>query len=125
MLFRLILYSYKCNVVVVIIFKKWHRIKIFVYYTFFHRLAQMRERGILYRIRKHHAVSKEPKEQPSTIYISIVTAAPNMSALAAGYIKRIFVLLIERCVHGNILKCWTRGSVRRWRKNENLKLLYN
>jgi hypothetical protein len=32
--------------------------------------------------------------------------------------------LIERCVHGNILKCWPRGIIRRWRQIEYWWLLY-
>jgi len=79
----------------------------------------MRERGILYRFRKQFAVSKERKGQPSAIYVSMVTVAPIMAVLVAGYIVGIFVLFIERCVHGNILKCWPCESVRRRRKNEN------
>jgi len=50
---------------------------------------------------------------------------PILVVLAAGYVFGIFVLLIERCAHGNILKCWPRGSVRRWRQNEYWRLLYN
>jgi len=63
-------------------------------------------------------VLKEPEEQPSTIDASMMTATPIFVVLAAGYVIGIFVLLIERCVRGNILKCWPRGSVRRWRQNE-------
>jgi len=46
----------------------------------------------------------------------MVTVATIMVVLAAGYLIGIFVLLIKRCFHGNKLKCWPRGSVRRWRK---------
>jgi len=81
-------------------------------------LAQIRERGIPDRIRQQHIYLREPKEQPSTIDVSMVTVAPIMAVLAAGYVIGIFVLLIEECVHGNILKCWPRGSVRRWQQNE-------
>ena len=81
-------------------------------------MSQIRERGIQDRIFKQSAVSKEPEERPSTVDVSMVTVAPIMAVLAAGYVIGIFVLLIERFVHGNILKCWPRGSVRRWRQNE-------
>jgi hypothetical protein len=63
-------------------------------------------------------LSKELNELPSTIDVSMVTVAPIFVVLAAGYIIGIFVLLIERCVHGNILKFWSRGRVRRWREIE-------
>ena len=78
-------------------------------FKFLHRLAQIWERGILDKIQKHYTVLKEPK-QPSTNDVSMVTVAPIFVVLAAGYILGIFVLLIERCVHGNLLKCWPRGS---------------
>jgi hypothetical protein len=34
----------------------------------------------------------------------MVTVAPILVVLAAGYVTGIFLLLIERCVRGNILK---------------------
>ena len=86
--------------------------------NFLHRLAQIRERGILARMYQEYVLSKEPEEQPSIIDVSMVTVAPIMAVLAAGYVIGIFILLIEGCVNGNILKCWPRGSVRRWRQNE-------
>ena len=85
-------------------------------YNFLHRITQIRERGLQDRILKRFAVLKEPK-QPSTNDVSMVTVAPIFVVLVAGYIIGIFVLLIERCVHGNLLKCWPRGSDRRWRHN--------
>jgi hypothetical protein len=93
-------------------------IKTLLYYNFLCRFAQFRERGIQDRILKPYFVSEESQEQPSTIDVSMVTAAPIMAVLAAGYVIGIFVLLIERCVHGNLLKAWSRGSVRRWRQNK-------
>jgi len=63
---------------------------------------------------KQFAVLKEREEQPRNIDVSMLTVAPILAVLAAGYVIGIFVLLIERCVHGNILKCWPRGSVGRW-----------
>jgi len=65
----------------------------------------------VYGIRQQFAVSKEPKEQPSAINISVVTVAPIMAVLVAGY--------VIGTVRVNTLKCWPRGSVRRRRKNEN------
>ena len=85
---------------------------------FLHRLAQIRERGIQARIRQQYVFSKEHKEQPSATDVSLSTVAPILVVLAAGYVIGIFIMLIERCVHGNILKCWSRGSVRRWRPME-------
>jgi len=63
-------------------------------------------------------LSKEPEEQPSAIDVSMVTVTPILVALAAGYVMGICELFIERCDYGNILKCWPRGSVRRWQQNE-------
>jgi len=76
------------------------------------------ERGIQERIFTQFAVLKEPKEHPPIIDVSMMTVAPILAVLAAGYIIRIFILLIERCVHGDILKFWPCQSVRRWRRNE-------
>jgi hypothetical protein len=87
-------------------------------YIFLHRLAQIRERGIQDRIRQQYLLSKENKEEPSTTDVSLLTVAPILAVLAAGYIIGIFIMLIERCVRGNILKYWTRGSVRRWGQTE-------
>jgi hypothetical protein len=65
-----------------------------------------------------YSISKEPEEEPSTIDVSMVTAAPILVVLVVGCVIGIFILLIERCVHGNILKCWPTGSVRRWQQKE-------
>jgi len=89
-----------------------------MHYDFLHRLTQIRERGIQDRIFKEYVASKQPEEQPSSIDVSMVTVAPIMIVLAAGYVIGIFVLSIERCVHGNIPNGWPRGCVRRWRQNE-------
>jgi len=67
---------------------------------------------------QEYVLSKEPEKQPSVIDVNMVTVAPIMAVLAAGYILGIFVLFIKRCAHGNILKCWPRGSVRSWRQIE-------
>jgi len=40
-----------------------------------------------------------------------------MAVLVAGY--------VIGTVRVNTLKCWPRGSVRRRRKNENWRMLYN
>ena len=73
----------------------------------------IRERGIQVRIDRQYLVSNEHTEQPSIIDVSMVTVAPIFVVLAAGYVTGIFVLVIERCVHGNLLKYWPRGTVRR------------
>ena len=82
-----------------------------IQYNVLHRLAQFREIGIKDRILKPYFASNKPEEQPSAVDVSMVTVATILVALGAGYIMGIFVLLIERCVHGNILKCWPRGCV--------------
>jgi hypothetical protein len=114
----LILYSHNRKVFVVILFKIWRCIKNLIQTIFLHRLAQIRERGIQARQYQQYLLSKEPKKQPSTIDVSLATVAPIMAVLAAGYVTGIFVLLIEQCAHGNILQCWTSGSVRRRQQNE-------
>ena len=73
----------------------------------------IRERGIQGRILQQHVISKEPTKQQSTIDVSMVTVAPILDVLAVGYLIGIFVLLIELCAHGNILKYWPRGTVRK------------
>jgi hypothetical protein len=100
--FLLILYCHYCNFVLVILFKRRRYIKSFIKNNFLHRLAQIRERGIQARIHQQDLLSKVPKEQPSTVDVRMVTIAPILAVLAAGYIMGIFILLIERCVHGNI-----------------------
>jgi hypothetical protein len=84
----------------------------------FCRLVQIRERGIQDKLQQESAPLKQPNEEPSIIDVNLVTVAPVLVVLAAGYVTGIFVLLIERCVHGNILKCWPRGIIRRWRQIE-------
>jgi len=69
-------------------------------------------------VHKDFATSKEPEEEPSIIDVSMLTVAPILVVLAAGYVMGIFVLLIEKCVDGNILKCWPHGSVRRWQQKK-------
>jgi uncharacterized membrane protein (DUF106 family) len=61
---------------------------------------------------------KEPNEEPSIIDVSMVTVAPILVVLVAGYVTGIFVLLIERYVHGNKCKRWPRVIIRRWRQIE-------
>ena len=117
MFFRLILYSY-AHKDLIILFKILPCNKPLTQYNVLHRLAQIRETGIRARLRQQNVPSIEPEEQPSIIDVSMVTVAPILVVLAAGYVIGIFVLVIERCVHGNILKYWPRGSVRRWRQSE-------
>ena len=61
------------------------------------------------RILQQYAVSKENTEQPFTIDVSILRVAPIFVVYAVGYTSGIFVLLMELCAHGNILKYWPRG----------------
>jgi len=72
-----------------------------------------------------YETSQEHEEEPSVIDVSMVTVAPIFVVLAAGYVIGIFVLLIERCTHGNILHFWPRGIDRRWQQKESGRLLYN
>ena len=48
----------------------------------------------------------------------MVTVAPILVVLAAGYVIGFLVLVIERCVHGNLLKSRPCGRVRRRWQNE-------
>ena len=71
------------------------------------------ERGIQFRIDRQYMISNEPTEQPSIIDVSMVTVAPKLVVLAAGYVTGIFVFFIERFGHANILKYWPRGIGRK------------
>jgi hypothetical protein len=99
-------------------FKYGDLFKLYIHSYFLHRLAQLRERGILSRILQQYVPSEEPSEQQSTIDVSLVTVAPILVVLAAGYVIGFVILLIERCVHGNIFKYWPRESVRRHPESE-------
>ena len=68
-------------------------------------------------------VSKDPNNEPSIMNVSMVTVAPILVVLAAGYVIGILVLFIERCAHGIKLKYWRRGRVRRRRENEYWRLI--
>jgi hypothetical protein len=87
-------------------------------FNFLHRLAQLRETGILARILQRYEKFHVADEHTSTIDVSMVTVAPILVVLAAGNMIGIVILLIERCVHGNIFKHCTRQSVRRHPKIE-------
>jgi hypothetical protein len=117
-------YCHNSNNVLWIKFKIRRYIKLWIWNNSFYRLAQIRERGIQAKLRDEYTPLKEPEEQPSAIDVSMVTVAPIFVVLAAGYVTGIFALLIERCVHGNILKCRPRRIVRRWRQTEYWRLLY-
>ena len=112
------LYSHNYKVVAVILCKQLRCAKSLIQNNFLRSFAQIRERGFWARVFQTHMTSQEQEEEPSIIDVSAVTVAPILIVLLAGYVLGIFVLVIERCVHGNILKCWPRGSVRRWRHNE-------
>jgi hypothetical protein len=123
--FRLILYSHNCNVYVVILCKQLRCIESLIQNNFLRRFTQIRETGVWLRVRQEYRTSQEPEEEPSIIDVSMVTVAPILVILAAGYVIGIFVLLIERCVHGNILHFWPRWIDRRWQQKEFGRLLYN
>jgi hypothetical protein len=108
----------KTVIVLLEFFKYCDLFKLYIYLNFLHRITQLRERGIHFRIVRQYVPAQEPSEQQSTIDVSMVTLAPILVVLAAGYVIGMFMLLIERCVHGNVFKYWPRGSVRRHRKNE-------
>ena len=86
-------------------------IKSFIRENSLHRLALIRERGIQDRNLQQYVTSNKPTEQ--SINVSMVTVAPIFVVLAAGYLTGILVLMIERCAHGNVLKYWRGGTVRR------------
>ena len=106
------------NNVVVILGEQWRCIESLIENNFLRRFAQIRERGVWARVHQEYVTSQESEEEPTIIDVSMVTVAPILVVLAAGYILGIFVLLIERFVHGNTLKCWPLRSVRIWRQNE-------
>ena len=56
----------------------------------------------------HHQylTSHQHTEAQSNVAVAIVTVAPVLVVLVAGYVMGVLVLVIERCVYGNILKCW-------------------
>jgi hypothetical protein len=68
----------------------------------------VRERGIWAKIQTVYKPLQETEE--STIDVSIVTIAPILLVLAAGYIMGIVVLVMERCVHANLFTYCTRES---------------
>jgi hypothetical protein len=115
--FLLILYWHNCNILVEIHFKICRHINSLIQNNFLRSLAQIRERGIQSRLYQKRVSSKEPREQPSIMDVSMVTVAPILVVLAAGYATGIFVLLIELCLNGNLFKFWPRRSVRRLRQN--------
>jgi hypothetical protein len=81
-------------------------------------LVQIRWRRIQTTIRQQTILIDEPDEQRNILNVSKVTVAPNLVVLAAGNVTGIFIVFIERCVHGIILKHWSRGRVRKWRQIE-------
>jgi hypothetical protein len=106
---------HNCKILVGIILKTCLHIKSLIQYNFLFRLSQIRESGIQAKLYQEILSQKETKKQTSTIDVSLATVAPILVVLAAGYVTGVFVLLIERCVHGNILKYWLRGCFRRRR----------
>jgi hypothetical protein len=106
-------------------FKTCLHIKSLMRNNFLRRLAQIRERGIQSKLYQELLSPYEPEEDTSAIDVSLVTVAPILVVLAAGYVTGIFVLLIERCVHGNVLNHRSRVRVRRRWQIEYWRLLYN
>jgi signal transduction histidine kinase len=106
-------------------FKTCLHIKSFIRKNFLRRLAQIRERGIQSKLYQELLSPYDTKEETSTIDVSLETVAPILVVLAVGYVTGIFVLLIERCVHGNTVKHRPRVCVRRWREIEYWRQLYN
>ena len=82
--------------------------------NFLDRSAQIREGGIQSTIRQQYLTAHQHKEAQTNIAVAMVTVAPVLVVLAGGYVMGVLVLVIERCVHGNILKCWLCGSVPCW-----------
>jgi hypothetical protein len=46
------------------------------------------------------------------------TVEPILVVLAAGYVIGFFILLIEKCVHGDVFKYWPRENTQMRPKNE-------
>jgi hypothetical protein len=99
-------------------FKHCDLFKFYICLNFLHRITQLRERGIHFRIVRQCVPSKETSEEQSTIDVSMMTVAPILVVLAAGYIIGIVEMLIERYVHGNMFKYWPREGVRKHPENE-------
>jgi len=76
-----------------------------------YRLAQLRESGVKFRIRKHYLSSKEPDMQSDSIEVSLSTVAPVLVLVAAGNVIGLIILVIERCVHGDKLKTWAPRNI--------------
>jgi hypothetical protein len=57
-------------------------------------LVQIRGRGIQTTIRQQTLLLDELDEQQNIVNVSMVTVAPNLVVLAAGYVTSIFVLLV-------------------------------
>jgi hypothetical protein len=52
------------------------------------------------------------KKTPTTIDVNMVTVAPILVVLATGILMAVILLVIERCIHGNVLKYLPSGCVR-------------
>jgi hypothetical protein len=72
------------------------------------------------RINQQTLILDEPNEQPSTVDVSMVTVAPILVVLAAGYVTGVLYYWSSD-VSMETVKCWSRGSVRKWRQNWILK----
>jgi hypothetical protein len=88
-------------------------LQILVKINFLYRLAQVRESGLQERIRKHYITSKQPDADRSTTTVGLLAIAPILVVFAAGNVLSAFVLMIERCIRGNMFKFWPDGNIRR------------
>ncbi|XP_021923388.1 probable glutamate receptor [Zootermopsis nevadensis] len=89
------------------------------------KLAQLREKGIQSRIRQHYITSKASYVNRSATTVNLAAVAPILVVFVAGNLIAIFLLVIERQIHGNLFKCWPVGNSRRPENNECRKRYSN
>jgi len=77
------------------------------------RLSQLRESGVLFRLRQHYLPSPQPDAEPSSIVVSLVTVAPILVLILGGNLLGLLILVIERCLHWEIFKTWPTRYIRR------------
>ena len=76
------------------------------------RLAQLCESGVQFRIHQHFLSSKQSHTETSSIGVSLVTVAPILVLLVAGNVVRLFLLMMEQFVHGDLFKNWPPRNIR-------------
>jgi hypothetical protein len=69
------------------------------------------------RIGYKHTPLYKPQKTPTTIDVNMLTVAPILVVLATGILIAIILLVIERCVHGNVLKYLPSECVRQHPKD--------